>query len=414
VAGLADETRALGDLAARGLRGFTGLIEGTHGAIAERSFGAAPASTAARLGHDTIAAATYGAIRGAGGALLRAGATALAAAVRAETSIADSRRGALALGALNGTSGDQLAGRDSPLAIETHLRHAGERVGTARGELAARFPDATGRIAVFVHGLCETEYAWWWRSARSHRGDTYGSRLRRELGHSPLYVRYNTGLHISDSGRRLARLLSEIDAGWPVPVKEIVLVGHSMGGLVARSACHVALQEGSEWPERVRHVVYLGSPHTGADLEKAAHVAAWALDAVPETRPIARVINGRSSGIQDLRFGYLLEEDWLDRGTTELLRSYRGDVPFLDTAAHYFIAASVTRGGSHSVGRVVGDLLVRQPSAWADRQHAIRERFDLDRSRALGPLTHFDLLNHPEVYEHMREWLRTGPVPGSE
>jgi pimeloyl-ACP methyl ester carboxylesterase len=401
---LADETRALGDLAARGLRGFTGLIEDTHGAIAERSFGAAPASAPARVGHDAIAAATYGGIRGVSGAFLRAAGTAIAAAVRRQASIADSRGGALALGALNGTSGDQLADSDSPLAIEMQLRHAGDRVETAAQALAARFPHATGRVVVFVHGLCETEHAWWWR-ADAHGGETYGSRLRRELGHTPLYVRYNTGRHISDNGRELARLLHEVQQGWPVPVEEIVLVGHSMGGLVVRSACHAAVGEGATWPERVRHVVYLGSPHTGADLEKAAHVAAWTLNAVPETRGFARAIDRRSSGIHDLRFGYLLEEDWLDRDPAELLRSYRGDVPFLDTATHYFIAASVTRDGSHPVGRVVGDLLVRRPSAWADGQHASRGRFDLERSRSLGPLTHFDLLNHPAVYENVREWL---------
>jgi pimeloyl-ACP methyl ester carboxylesterase len=405
VSGLGDETRALGDLAARGLRGFTGLIEGTHGAIAQRSFGAAPGSAPARVGHDAIAATTYRAIRSVGGALLRAGATAAATAVRAERSIADSRGGALALGALNGTSGDQLAGWSSPLAIETQLRHRGERVGTAPDVVGARFPDATGRIAVFVHGLCETEHAWWWRADRAHGGETYGSRLRRELGYSPLYVRYNTGRHISDNGRDLAGLLHKVERAWPVPVEEIVLVGHSMGGLVVRSACHASFDAGHVWPETVRDVVYLGSPHTGADLEKAAHLAAWALRTVPETRAFASAMDGRSSGIQDLRFGYLLEEDWLDRDPDDLLRSYRGDVPFLDTATHYFIAASVTREASHPVGRVVGDLLVRQPSAWADGQHAIRERFDLERSRSLGPLTHFDLLNHPEVYGHMREWL---------
>jgi pimeloyl-ACP methyl ester carboxylesterase len=405
VSGLGDETRALGDLAARGLRGFITLIEGTHAAIAARSFSAAPASAPARLGHDSIASATYGAITGVGGALLRAGATAASAALRAEGSIADSRGGALALGAVNGTSGDQLAGWDSPLAIETQLRHRGERVATSSDELAARFPDAAGRIAVFVHGLCETEHAWWWRAERAHGGETYGSRLRRELGHTPLYVRYNTGRHISDNGRDLARLLNEVEAGWPVAIEEIVLVGHSMGGLVVRSACHAARDDGHEWPSRVRHAVYLGSPHTGADLEKAAHVAAWSLGAVPETRAFASAIDGRSSGIQDLRFGYLLEEDWWDRDPAELLRCYRGDVPFLDTATHYFIAASLTRDSSHPVGRVAGDLLVRRPSAWADGQHPIRERFDLERSRSLGPLTHFDLLNHPEVYAHMREWL---------
>jgi hypothetical protein len=125
---------------------------------------------------------------------------------------------------------------------------------------------------------------------------------------------------------------------------------------------------------------------------------------------MARALNGRSSGIKDLRFGYLVDEDWSGRDPDELLRSYRGDVPFIDTATHYFIAASLTADSSHPLGRVVGDLLVRVPSAWADRQHPIRERFDLERSRALGPLTHFDLLAHPDVYAHMRRWLAASAV----
>ncbi|MGH2993562.1 MAG: esterase/lipase family protein [Solirubrobacterales bacterium] len=342
--------------------------------------------------------------------MLRGTGTALAATMRGERSLAESRRGALALGALNGASGDQLADSESPLAIAMQLRHDGRSLPATPAELATRFPDATGRIVVFVHGLCGTEHAWWWGVDRARGGETYGTRLRRDLGHSPLYLRYNSGLHISDNGRRLGELLQAVAAGWPVPVEEIVLVGHSMGGLVARSGCRTALDGGMDWVERVRHVFYLGSPHGGADLEKGAHVAAWLLNAVPETRAAARALNGRSAGIHDLRYGYLLEEDWRERDPDELLRCYRGEVPFLDTATHYFIAASLTADSSHPLGRLAGDLLVRRPSAWAGRQHAIRDRFDLDRSRSLGPLTHFDLLNHPEVYDHMRDWLEAKPA----
>src|SRR5204862_448640 len=187
-------------------------------------------------------------------------------------------RGSLALGALNGAVGDRLAESGNPLALDMTLRGGGY----------------SPQIAVFVHGLCETDDAW------ALFGDRpYEARLEEDLGYTPLYLRYNTGLHISDNGRRLAALLEETVESWPVPVEEIVLVGHSMGGLVARSACHY----GGDWTQRVRHVFCLGSPHLGAPLEKAANLAAYALARLPETRPLAKVVNGRSVGIKDLRFG---------------------------------------------------------------------------------------------------------------
>jgi pimeloyl-ACP methyl ester carboxylesterase len=409
VTALADETRSLGELAARGARGLTGLIEETHGAIAERSFrGALASSSPVRRGHDAISALTYAAVGGLSAGAIRLSARGLAATLRHDPPLADGRRGAVALGALNGALGDQLAERGDPLAIRMQLRDAGAPISTAPVDLAAQLPNATGTLAVFVHGLCETERAWWWGIDREQGGEPYGARLREDLGHTPLYLRYNSGLHISDNGRRLSELLAELVPAWPVPVDEIVLVGHSMGGLVARSACRAALDEDSDWVQRVRHVFYLGSPHSGADLEKGANAAAWLLNAVPETRAAARTLNGRSAGIKDLRFGYLLDEDWGGRDPDELLRCYRGDVPFLDTATHYFIAASLTTDSSHPLGRAVGDMLVRLPSAWADGQHPIHDRFDLDHSRSLGPLTHFDLLNHPDVYDHMRRWLDPG------
>ena len=410
VPALSDETRALGDLAARCAAGLTDLVRGTHEAIAGRSFRAALASsTPARRGHDAISALTYATVRGTSAAAIALNGRAVAAAARERTPLADTPRGSVCLGALNGAIGDELEQRNDPLAIRMGLRHGGRTVSTSPPGLAARFPHATGRIAVFIHGLCETERAWWLGADPEHGGETYGARLEQDLGYTPLYVRYNTGLHISANGRRLSRLLGDIVAAWPVPVEEIALVGHSMGGLVARSACRAALDGAGGWVGLVRHVFYLGSPHGGADLEKAANLASSLLAGLPETRGFARAINGRSAGIKDLRFGYLLDEDWQGRDPDELLRCYRQDVPFIDTAAHYFVAATLTADGSHPVGRLVGDLLVRLPSAWADGQHSAHHRFDLERSRSIGPLNHFDLLNHPAVYWEMRRWVERSP-----
>jgi PGAP1-like protein len=406
-----DETVALGDLAARGAGAVTDLVRDTHEAIAARSFAAAGASSGpARRGHDAIAALSYAAVRGLSGTALRIGGRVYSATTSRSTPLADTRWGSLAIGALNGLYGDRLAERRDPLATPTELRHEGRSVPIAAPVLAARFPAASETLVVFVHGLCETEHAWW-LGADPDRGDeTYGARLERELGHTPLYVRYNTGLHISSAGGELSDLLDELIEAWPVPVDEVVFVGHSMGGLVARSACQAALEgRRGSWVELVRHVFYLGSPHTGADLEKGANVAGWLLAVLPESRPFARALNARSAGIKDLRYGYLLGVDWADRDPDERLRSYRHDVPFLDSAAHYFIAATLTADASHPLGRVVGDLLVRQPSAWAGGQHAHEHCFDLDRSRSIGPLSHFGLLNHPAVYEQIRRWVTPSP-----
>ena len=118
-----------------------------------------------------------------------------------------------------------------------------------------------------------------------------------------------------------------------------MLIGHSMGGLVARSACHA----GGDWTGRVTHVVSLGSPHRRAPLESAVHYAAAALGAVPETRPFSRFLRRRSAGIRDMRRGSLVDEDWQGRDPEALRAAACREVPLLDGATHCFVAATVTR-----------------------------------------------------------------------
>ena len=191
-------------------------------------------------------------------------------------------------------------------------------------------------------------------------------------------------------------------------VDELVVVGHSMGGLVARSACHYGHEAGFDFIPRVRHVFFLGSPHLGAPLEKAANVAAWLLGLLDVTRPIADVLNGRSVGVKDLRFGSLRDEDWRGADLDALLAGRTGDVPLLAAATHYFIAATVTRDRRHPLGVAVGDLLVRESSAFG-RGRLRHNRFPLEHGRHFGAMNHLELLNHPHVYEQMRRWLASTP-----
>ena len=292
--------------------------------------------------------------------------------------------------------------------MRMEFRHAGRRLPLEPGAIACAYPDATPKLAIFVHGLAGSDAVWRFY-AEEYYGDpetTYGSRLARDLGYTPLYLRYNSGLHVSENGARLERRMAELVRAWPVPVEEVVLVGHSMGGLVVRSACHAGRRRGSRWIDAVRHVVCLGTPHLGAPLEKLGNVAGWALGALDVTRPLARIVNGRSAGIKDLRFGYLVEEDWQGRHPDALLEDNRHDIPFLDTATHYFVAATVTRSPRHPMAHVLGDTLVRLPSATGRGAPAARRiPFRDEHGRHLGAMNHLRLLNHPRVYTQLRAWL---------
>ncbi|MEA2426107.1 MAG: hypothetical protein QOH13_2517, partial [Thermoleophilaceae bacterium] len=256
--------------------------------------------------------------------------------------------------------------------------------------------------------LMETEFSW--RLGARRTGETYGSQLERDLGLTPVYVRFNSGRHISENGRSLAELLELVVDEWPVPVTEVALIGHSMGGLIARSAAHQAGALGMRWPGSVRHVVSLGTPHMGAPLEQAVHYASAALARLPETRPFGQFLRRRSAGIRDLRQGSLVDEDWMDRDLDVLRAEACTEVPLLTGATHCFVTATVTRSPRHPVGRLVGDFLVLQPSG-SGRSRSRRIGFEDENGLHVGGTNHIALLNHPQVYVKLREWLTSSSRP---
>ncbi|MBV9290913.1 MAG: alpha/beta fold hydrolase, partial [Frankiales bacterium] len=261
--------------------------------------------------------------------------------------------------------------------------------------------------AVFVHGLCETD-ASWRLGARDHYGgsrSTHGSRLRDDAGLTPVFVRYNTGRHVCDNGDDLESLLDDLVGGWPVPVTSLTLVGHSMGGLVVRAACHTATERGRSWVSLVRRIVYLGSPHLGAPLEVGVTKLVAALRRLPETAPVADALATRSVGIKDLRYGDIRGSDWADVDDLDAWRDEPSDcAPLLESAEHFYIGATIGRRNDTFAARVIGDALVPWSSASGTGRRR-RLALDIDRGRHLGGLHHFDLLNHPRVYAVLRGWL---------
>jgi pimeloyl-ACP methyl ester carboxylesterase len=321
--------------------------------------------------------------------------------------LADRRRTDVVVGALNGAWGDAFQRWRNPLALDMTPRADGHDVDLTPPGIRAAYPSATGDVIVFVHGLCETDRAWWLK-ATEHYGDpqsSHGSRLAAATGATPVYLRYNTGLHISDNGQRLATVLDRLVAAWPVPVERLTLIGHSMGGLVIRSACCHAEAESPAWLPLTRRIVYLGSPHLGAPLEVAATAAGVALRKLPETRPLATALASRSVGIKDLRYGDVRPADWADVTDPDAWRAAPADcAPLLAGAEHFYIGVTLTRDPDHVVARMIGDAFVTFPSA-SGTGPGRKLAFDVDRGRHLGGLHHFDLLNHPRVWALLESWL---------
>jgi len=392
-----EEGRAAGRLVVRAVAGGVRHVQEWHEGIAARPLRilGAPAAPV-RVLHDAVVTASYRSVYRVTRSL------GWVAGELAASAVPTGAWGGATVAAVNGAVGDLLEGEASPLAIRMSVRVDGRDVST--GQLADAFPSATGKLAVLLPGLGESELAWQLHACREPGAPavSYGTRLAADFGYTSVYLRYNTGRHISANGRELAGLLTEVVRAWPVPVEDIVLIGHSMGGLVARSAGVYGAESAEPWVPLVQDVFCLGSPHHGAPLEQGAGYLTWILAHVPETRALARLVAGRSRGVKDLRFGYLVDDDWRDCDADGCLRNHRREVPM--RARHHLIAATVARDPASLAGRLVGDWLVLPGSGTARRRPArgavaaSEPGTDAVGPTVLGGVHHLQLLNHPDVY----------------
>jgi pimeloyl-ACP methyl ester carboxylesterase len=156
-------------------------------------------------------------------------------------------------------------------------------------------------------------------------GVDIGATLAAETGATLLHLHYNSGLHVAANGLAVADRLQALQAAWPVELREVVVVAHSMGGLLMRSALHQAAQRGDAWPAKVSRIFFLGTPHHGAPLERGGHWLTRLLGASPYTAAFARLGRVRSAGITDLRHGSLLDVDRAGANPTRSCATSRTD-----------------------------------------------------------------------------------------
>ncbi|MCW5636414.1 MAG: alpha/beta hydrolase [Rubrivivax sp.] len=300
--------------------------------------------------------------------------------------------------ALNGVLGDYLAVTANPLAITMAFRQSGWPLPLDRFDLRSRAHTVTPRLLVLLHGLCMNDLQW------QRAGHDHGEALARELGYTPVYLHYNSGLSVSTNGRILAHLMERLYDAWPVPIERLVLMGHSMGGLVARSAIHhgaLIQREALRWPTRVNDLVCLGTPHQGAPLERAGHGVDLLLGAIPYAAPLARLGKVRSAGINDLRLGNIVSAPAGDPGTQRCAH-----VGLPERTRCHAIAASLGPAGGSLKSKLLGDGLV--PVASALGQHPDPDRrldFEPARQAVVFETGHLDLLSSAEVHGLLRRWL---------
>lgn len=403
----------LGELALRELASAAGGVRKVHSAIARRTFaavrlGVGPAVLPTQLMHDAIAAGTYATIAAAcTGAAKTVGALTGSSEVADDEATEDDPRpspshttyGAQTIAILHGLIGDDMERTARVLAYPMSIRVDGRPVPPKYRALATAFPEAGAHLVVFMHGLVETESAW-----RLGGRPTYGERLDSEADTTSIFLRYNTGRRIATNGADLSDLLEQLVQAWPVRVHRITLVGHSMGGLVSRSAAHHAAENGRRWVDLLTDVFTLGTPHLGAPLARGVHVATAALALAPETRPFANLLARRSAGVRDLIHGSITADEGHASYADGFDVGVAADISVPEGVRHHHASAVVTGNPRHPVGIFVGDGLVRTDSA-GGRNKLRNIGLRPDDGLAINSAHHFTLLNDERVYGWMRKIL---------
>lgn len=384
-----------------GDRLIVGTVRDMHRAMAKRVFGATrffggqlPESL-----HDGVVTSAYGALSG----MLRisSGSVRALSARGIGRSMESSPGGRRIIATVNGLIGDELRMLDDPQAIKMAVRNDGEDIVATPFPIKQAYLDGTSHLVIFVHGLCESDESWYQREKVN--GTTYVARISQDTDGTPVLVRYNTGLHISENGKHLDALIRQLVDAWPVEVTRVTLVGHSMGGLVVRAATNYATAASEIWPQLVKDIVCLGTPHTGANLEKVAHLGSRLLRFWPVSTPLSAILETRSPGIVDLRHGYISQDEWEGQDLTSQWGLDRIAAAPLAHAEYHFVGSTLGATRYHPFSAVLGDLLVHFSSAAGmGRTGPV---VDGARFEYVPSTHHFALLNHPKIGDWLVEWL---------
>lgn len=378
--------------------GVTDLVEAMHNRIVHPPF--LPSTPIQHL-ITTIAGVTYKSIRWStkliGGGVDKA--LGLFASVSGEIKTTDEKEALRAV--LNGVVGDYLEKTENPLQIHMQFKYQANAITLDTENLKKIHPTPNGKILLMVHGSCMNDMQW------TRKEHNHGTALAKEFDKTPMYLHYNSGLHISTNGQNLNKLLEKLVSHWPVPIEELTIIAHSMGGLVARSALHYGQQERNSWTKHLKKIIFLGTPHHGAPMEQAGNYVDVILEAVPYAKPFARLGKIRSAGVTDLRYGNLVDEDWENSDRFEMQGDQRQTISLPKQVECYAIAGVIGKATKSATRELLGDNMVGIKSALGQHKDPAKNlNFKKANTWIACESNHMDLLSNPKVYNKIRTWMR--------
>ena len=304
--------------------------------------------------------------------------------------------------ALNGVIGDYLEEKENPLKITMQFKFQSKVIPIDSMPLDAMYPNINGKIILMVHGSCMNDIQW------TRKDHNHGLALAKDLDKTPIYLHYNSGRHISSNGKDLNELLEKLMHNWSAPIEELVIIAHSMGGLVTRSALYYGQKQKKTWTKHLKKIVFLGTPHHGTPLERTGNYLDVILESIPYTKPFARLGKLRSAGVTDLRYGNLIDEDWqdIDRFKLQTDQTQHIPLPKPKQIDYYGIAAVKGKATAPLASRMLGDTLVDVKSALGQHKNPAKNlNFKKKNTMVSYETTHLDLLNNPEIYAKIKAWF---------
>ncbi|MDP5106910.1 MAG: GPI inositol-deacylase [Polaribacter sp.] len=304
------------------------------------------------------------------------------------------------LSILNGVIGDYLEETENPLKIDMQFRYQSKVLQIDQESLKENYPNCAGKILLMIHGSCMSDLQW------TRKNHNHAEILSEELKKTPIYLNYNSGKHISANGKNLTENLEKLVENWPVPVEEITIIAHSMGGLITRSALYYGEQNQNNWLKHIKKVAFLGTPHHGSPVERIGNYLDLVLASVPYLKPFAKLGKIRSAGVTDLRYGNLVDEDWLNMDRFKLKKDQSQYIPLPTGIEFYSIAAVIGKETSKSKNQILGDTLVDIKSAFGEHKNPAKNLlFKKEHTWIAYENNHLDLLSNPKITDKLKDWL---------
>jgi pimeloyl-ACP methyl ester carboxylesterase len=377
--------------------GVTNLVEAMHKQVVHPSF--LPSTTIQKL-ITSIASITYKNIKWSALFIGSSISKMLKKLTPAIGKIKDSDKKEIILSVLNGVIGDYLEEKENPLKIKMQFIYQSKTLAIDPKSIKAAYPKVNGKILLMIHGSCMNDLQW------TRKDHNHGKIIATELNKTPIYLKYNSGLHISSNGKNLNNLLEELVKNWPEPIEELVIIAHSMGGLVSRSALYYGEKNQKKWTKHVKKIVFLGTPHHGSYVERTGNYLDLILESIHYAKPFARLGKIRSAGVTDLRYGNLIDEDWKDDNRFEIKNDKRRNIQLSKQIEFYTIAAVIGNETTSLSTQILGDTLVDVKSALGQHKNPDKNlNFKKENIWISYDSNHLDLLNNPKILHKLKVWL---------